>query len=118
MNTKKASIKEVKRFQSLFNVTKRIAHCTSKDTKKIFKNATFDKLISACRKQNEIIDVCALYKCTVDETAYLLTQSSLCRSFDDAIKRVKRHKKNDIEHAIEARVHRLCTRANVSVSDI
>ncbi len=106
-----------KKEESLRNVRVRVNQNVSKATKKELKAADFDKLLAACQKQNEIIDLFAYANKTLSETTEKLVESKLCDNLASAKKRVLRHKHADITSAISTRLARLFERANV-VQDV
>jgi hypothetical protein len=103
-------MKKANKISSLRSIASRVTHNITKDIKAIFaekSDDTFSLLLSKCTKQNQIIDLCAKYAKTFDFCANALVEKMLCKSIEHAQARIKRHKKNDIETAINSRLSNL-----------
>ena len=61
-----------------------------------------DKL-ATCKTQAQMIDVALANAMTVSNTAHALVTFNLCKSYDDAVKRIKRHEKHDVASRIVKR---------------
>jgi len=66
-------------------------------------NEALDSLLTHCTKQNQIIDVMCKNDKNVNDIASMLLSRNMFTSLDYAIKRVKRHIKNDRITAIAKR---------------
>jgi hypothetical protein len=105
--------KIVKKINSLRSIASRVSANVSKEIKASLFVASMrnDDVLSAllvkCTKQNQVIDLCAKYQKSFDFCVNKLVELNLCKSTDHASKRVKRHKKIDIESAINSRLSNL-----------
>lgn len=61
-----------------------------------------DKL-ATCKTQAQLIDVALANSMTVSNTAHALVTFELCKNYDEAIKRIKRHEKSDFASRIVKR---------------
>ena len=96
-NDRKSRTIIIKRNNSAYKTSKiktSVLHCESEYMQ--------DKL-ATCKTQAQMIDVALANSMTVSNTAHALVTFSLCASYDDAIKRIKRHEKSDFASRIVKR---------------
>ena len=103
-----------KKMKNLRNVRVRVNKNTSKEVKKSLKSSDFDKLLAACKHQNEVIDLFAFANKSTEECVQALVTTKLCSSEQSALERMNRHENNDIKSFISVRLARLFERANIS----
>lgn len=105
--------KKAKKNESLRSIAARVSHNVSKEIKdalfvaSVRNDDTLNAKLLLCTKQNQVIDLCAKYQKTFDFCTNKLVELNLCKSINHAIARVKRHKKADIESAINSRLSNL-----------
>lgn len=103
-------MKKANKNMSLCSIATRVSHNIVKDVKKtlfdvsVRNDDVLNALLLKCTKQNQVIDLCAKYQKSYDFCTSKLVELNLCKSIDHASKRVKRHKKVDIESAINSRL--------------
>ena len=76
---------------------------------KVNDDNQLNDILLRCSKQNQVIDVCFKNDKTLTETAQELLNRNMFTSLDYAIKRVKRHIKRDVVHAIAKRAVSIVT---------
>lgn len=104
---------------TLASVKVRINQNISKATRKQLKDMTeFSRVLSFCVNQNEVIDLHAYNKQSMNSAIDALVSMHLCKSNEHAIARVRRHKANDITSFIETRLQRLFERASAQLVNV
>jgi hypothetical protein len=107
--------------KSLTSVKSRVSRNISKDLKKSFKLVDFTefkRVLLFCKNQNEIIDLFAYQKQTLQDCIAYLVISTLCKSTNHAASRVSRHVKKDNDTFINTRLANLFERAQAKVVQV
>lgn len=68
-----------------------------------YQEDTFNAKLALCKTQASVIHLCVENKKSFSIIADLLVKSALCKTNDDAIKRIKRHMNNDKASRIVSR---------------